>query len=105
MAAPVPEKERRGGWMVTYRAFCWSVIRALKRRLGDSACPEGRIGTAGFEIQRPPCGAVVLSALTRTTNRIGAHRKLWNAQGPAFATTLRLDRPAYFISCRARTSC
>src|SRR5213079_2931250 len=73
MAAPVPEKERRGGWMVTYRAFCWSVIRALKRRLGDSACPEGRIGTAGFEIQRPPCGAVVLSALTRTTNRIGAH--------------------------------
>src|SRR2546430_881986 len=55
MAAPVLEKERRGGWRVTCRAFCWSVIRALKRRPG---------------------------------------------QGPAFALTLRLDRPAYFISCR-----
>src|SRR5207248_3731223 len=31
--SPYPtDVERRGGWRVTCRAFCWSVIRALKRR-------------------------------------------------------------------------
>jgi hypothetical protein len=47
---------RRGGWRVTYRALGWSVIRALKRRLGDCACPERRIGTAGFEFNGPHAG-------------------------------------------------
>src|SRR5205814_2283872 len=35
----------RGGWRVTCRALCWSVIRALKRRLGDRV-PGGE-GPAG----------------------------------------------------------
>jgi hypothetical protein len=47
MAAPVVEKERRGGWIVTCRAFVVVestsvIIRALKRRLGHFARPEGR---------------------------------------------------------------
>ena len=52
MTSPVLEKERRGGWKITCRAFglLWlgpnrSIIGALKRRLGESASPEGLVAS------------------------------------------------------------